>query len=210
MSPIADDKKYSTDTRSYRDAVLQDGLLDSVVNGKVIPGHFDESPISQRLQMKDICYYQPGMLNKIGKEGKTSWDSFSYALLMGHNVWMHIEAVQRANREYDNGKYPYMMRNENGDHAHFKDIVDAIFATPDREEAEAIIEHYDRYWMDIIGTRGFKGKKAKSGRPMYNILFEEVDDSTDTNVQLEQDFSPDQLDRLDQLKSEQINEPSRT
>jgi hypothetical protein len=179
MSPIADDKKYSTDTRPYGQAVVTDGLVD----------HFDESPISLQLQMKDVCYYQPGMLNKIGKEGKTSWDSFSYALLMGHNVWMHIEAVQRANREYDAGRYPYMMRNENGNHEYFHDIVDAIFATPDRAEAEAIIEHYDRYWMDIIGTRGFKGKKAKSGRPMFNHLFEEVEPShgqTEDEIELDQ------------------------
>jgi hypothetical protein len=196
MSPIADDKKYSTDTRPYGQAVVADGLVD----------HFDESPISLQLQMKDVCYYQPGMLNKIGKEGKTSWDSFSYALLMGHNVWMHLEAVQRANREYDAGSWPAMMWNQNGDHARFKDIVDAIFATPDRAEAEAIIEHYDRYWMDIVGTRGFKGKKAKNAHSQFNALFEEVDvDNTDEDsIQLEQDFSPDQLARLDQLEQNQI------
>jgi hypothetical protein len=196
MSPIADDKKYSTDTRPYGQAVVADGLVD----------HFDESPISLQLQMKDVCYYQPGMLNKIGKEGKTSWDSFSYALLMGHNVWMHLEAVQRANREYDSGSWPAMMWNQNGDHARFKDIVDAIFATPDRAEAEAIIEHYDRYWMDIVGTRGFKGKKAKNAHSQFNALFEEVDvDNTDEDsIQLDEDFSPDQLARLDQLEQDQV------
>ena len=47
--------------------------------------------------MGDICHYAPGMVNKIGKEGKTSWDSFSYMLLMSHNVYQHIESVQRAN-----------------------------------------------------------------------------------------------------------------
>ena len=40
-------------------------------------------------------------MNKIGKEGKTR-DSF-HAIMMGHNVWMHINAVQEANRQYDNG-----------------------------------------------------------------------------------------------------------
>jgi len=195
MSPIVDDKKYSTDTRPYGQAVVADGLID----------HFDESPISLQLQMKDICYYKPGDLNKIGKEGKTSWDSFSYALLMGHNVWMHLEAVQRANRTYDSGSWPAMMWNENGDHARFKDIVDAIFATADREEAEAIIEHYDRYWMDIVGTRGFKGKKAKNAHSQFNALFEEVavDDEDQDNIQLEEEFSPDQLARLDQLEQDQ-------
>jgi len=190
MSPIVDDKKYSTDTRSYRDAVLQDKLVD----------HFDESPMSALCQIRDICVYKPGDLNKIGKEGKTSWDSFSYALLMGHNVWTHIEAVQRANREYDKGIWPAMMWNQNGDHAMFKDIVDAVFATPDREESEAIIEYYSRYWMDIIGTRGFKGKKAMSGRPMFDQLFqieeEDVDTNGDDSVQLDQSA-------LDQLESEQ-------
>ena len=179
MSPIVDDKKYSTDTRLYRDAVLQDKLVD----------HFDESPMSALCQIKDICIYKPGDLNKNGKEGKTSWDSFSYALLMGHNVWTHIESVQRANREYDAGIWPAMMWNQNGDHAKFKDIVDAIFATSNREEAEAVIEYYNRYWMDIIGTRGFKGKKAMSGRPMFDQLFQieddAVDNDSDDSVQLD-------------------------
>jgi hypothetical protein len=196
MSPIVDDKKYSTDTRPYGQAVVADGLID----------HFDESPISLQLKMKDICYYAPGMLNKIGKEGKTSWDSFSYALLMGHNVWMHLEAVQRANRAYDSGSWPAMMWDQNGDHTRFKDIVEAVFATPDRAEAEAIIESYDRYWMDIVGTRGFKGKKAKNAHSQFNALFIEVDvDSADQDhVQLEQEFSPDQLARLDQLEQDHV------
>jgi hypothetical protein len=185
MSPIADDKKYSTDTRPYGTAVIADGLVD----------HFDESPLSRLLTMKDVCIYRPGDLNKIGKEGKTSWDSFSYALLMGHNVWMHLEAVQRANRTFDSGSWPYMMWNENGDHAHFADIVEAIFATNDRSESEDIIESYSRYWMDIIGTRGFKGKKAMNANTQFSALFdvEEVDSSPEDLLnsealqQLEQD-----------------------
>jgi hypothetical protein len=60
-----------------------------------------QSPIGDRLTMGDVCYYAPGMLNKIGKEGKTSWDSFSYGLYMAHNVAVHIDAVQRANRLMD-------------------------------------------------------------------------------------------------------------
>jgi hypothetical protein len=217
MSPIVDDKKYSTDTRPFGPAVLADGLID----------HFDESPISKLITMKDICIYKPGQrktdaelngetfdpdnmnhfhvapdLNKIGKNGKTSWDSFSYALLMGHNVWTHIESVQRANREFDAGSWPHMMRNSNGDHEFFADIVDAIFATPDRAEAEAIIEKYDRYWMDIIGTRGFKGKKAKNAMSQFNSLFEVVDEEEADSVQSEhgEDFSEDEVTKLDELE----------
>lgn len=186
MSPIVDDKKFSNDTRSYRDAVLAEKFVD----------HFDESPISQLCQIKDICYYKPGDLNKNGKEGKTSWDSFSYALLMGHNVWTHIESVQRANREYDSGQvWPNMMWNERGDHAKFRDIVDAIFSTSDREEAEAIVEHYDSYWMSIIGTRGFKGKKAKNALTMFNKLYTLDEDEEQT---LEEDLDSNILDQLEE------------
>jgi hypothetical protein len=162
MSAIADDKKYSTDTRSYRDAVLQDGLIH----------HFDESPVSANLQIKDVCVYKPGDLNKIGKEGKTSWDSFSYALLMAHNVWLHLESVQRANREYDAGKCPNMLVDERFEPLYFKDVVDAIFSAPDRETAIAIIDGFDKFWQSIIGTRGATGKKTVNASTMFNSLFE--------------------------------------
>ena len=210
MCPIADDKKYATDTRPFGQAALDDGLVD----------HFDESPVSQRLRMNDVCVYGPGVrksgisdaefdamnpdhydvlpdLNKNGKWGRTSWDSFSYALLMGHNVWMHIEAVQQANREYDAGRLPAMMWNQGedgeGDHARFRDIVDDIFATPNRARSEAIIQHYDRYWMDIVGTRGFKGKKTRNAITKFNELFS-FDDPV---VEDEPEMDGSKLDALD-------------
>ena len=68
--------------------------------GSDIPFPF-ESEIGRRLTIGNICHYAPGMLNKIGKEGKTSWDSFAYALYMGHNVQCHIDAVQKANHLAD-------------------------------------------------------------------------------------------------------------
>jgi hypothetical protein len=40
--------------------------------------------------------------------------------------------------------------------------------------------------MDIVGTRGFKGKKAKNARSQFNALFETVDDEVDDNVQSQQ------------------------
>ena len=187
MNPIVDDKKYAADTRPFSQGVVADGLVDT----------FEDSPISRHLQMKDICYYRPGDLNKIGKEGKTSWDSFSYALLMGHNVWLHLESVQRANREFDTGNYPRMMRDSKGGHDHFADIVEAIFATSDRAESETIIDNYSRYWMDIIGTRGFKGKKTVNANTMFNQLFDVVEVDTDPEDQLN-------LQALQQLEQDQV------
>jgi len=190
MAPSADDKKYATDTRKWSTGVIADGIYP----------RWEDSPISDMLTMKDICIYKPGDLNKNGKEGKTSWDSFSYALLMGHNVWMHLTAVQEANRRFDAGEYPTMMRRQGGDYARFEDIVEAIFAAPDRTTAEDIIEEYSSYWMEIVGTRGFKGKKALNARTQFNALFDfeeqSVDNNTDDAVQLDSSA-------LDQLEQEQ-------
>jgi hypothetical protein len=213
MAPSADDKKYSVDTRKWSDGVVADGVYP----------RWEDSPISNMLTMKDICIYNAGVpkagvtiteenfrdpelydvlpdVNKNGKWGKTSWDSFSYALLMGHNVWMHLTAVQEANRRFDAGEHPAMMQRDGGDYAKFEHIVEAIFAAPDRDSAEAIIEHYDSYWMEIVGTRGFKGKKTKNARTQFNALFSldesKVAETSDDSVQLDNN-------KLDQLEQEQ-------
>jgi hypothetical protein len=79
--------------------------------------------------------------------------------------------------------------------------VDAIFATADREEAEAIIEHYSRYWMDIVGTRGFKGKKTVNANSQFNELFDIVDTSAECVVQSNDGvFSEDEIQKLNQLE----------
>ena len=164
MVPSIDDKKLATDTTAFSQAFVREGKHES----------FLDSPITNGLEAKDVCIYAPGDLNKIGKEGKTSWDSFSYAILMGHNVWMHINAVQEANRQYDSGKIPNMLINESFDRIMFRDIVEAIFSADDRSVADAIIEEYSKYWMSIIGTRGATGKKTVNASTQFNNLFEEI------------------------------------
>ena len=91
-NPIHTSKKFSV--------VMEKAPDNKALSGSDIPFPF-ESEIGRRLTVGDICHYAPGMLNKIGKEGKTSWDSFAYALMMGHNVYQHIVAVQRANHYMD-------------------------------------------------------------------------------------------------------------
>ena len=164
MAASIDDKKYAGDTRMFRDAVLQEKIFDN----------FQDSPISKRLQLKDVTCYAPGDKNKVGGDPKTSWDSFSYTLQMAHNVWTHINAVQEANRQYDAGLTPRMLVEEKFDKVAFKDIVEAIFATDSRDTAEAVIEEYNRFWMSIIGTRGATGKKTVNASTQFSNLFEEV------------------------------------
>jgi hypothetical protein len=52
--------------------------------------------------------------------------------------------------------------------------------------------------MDIVGTRGFKGKKAKNARAQFNVLFEEIEESGSDN---ENDVEFDQT-KLDQLEAQ--------
>ena len=164
MVPSIDDKALANDTRAFSQAFVREGKHRS----------FLDSPITKGLTAKDICIYNPGDLNKVGKEGKTSWDSFSYAIQMGHNVWSHINAVQEANRQYDKGIIPAMLVEESFDRVLFRDVVEAIFATDKRDEAEAVIEEFSKFWMSIIGTRGATGKKTVNASTQFANLFEEV------------------------------------
>ncbi len=184
MSPTADDKKYATDTRSFRDAVLQDRIHDT----------FEDSPISARMKIQDVCIYRPGDLNKIGKEGRTSWDSFSYALMMGHNVWHHIRAVQEANRRYDAGEVPGMLVRETFDRVYFRDLVDTIFQQRDRNRSLTIIDENSKFWDQIIGTRGFTGKRTTNAHTQFNAFFDVEDDDT-----CEEEFDQSKLDALENL-----------
>ena len=189
MLPSIDDKKYATDTRLFQDAVVQDGHFKS----------FTTSPVMDGVPVQDICIYKPGDLNKIGKEGRTSWDSFSYAIMMGHNVWQHLNSVQEANRQYDAGLCPSMLVQENINRVYFKDVVEAIFATSSKAESDEIIEDFSRFWMAIPGTRGAIGKKTVNSSTKYFEFFDEVETET---VQSNDDgeFTEDEIDKLDELE----------
>ena len=184
MEPTIDNKKYAGDSTPFRDAVLADGVHKL----------FENSPITERLTIGDVCHYAPGMLNKIGKEGKTSWDSFSYALLMGHNVWMHIESVQRANREYDAGVVPGMLVQETFDRILFREVVERVFEQRDYTKSMNIINEYSKFWDSVKGTRGFTGKRIVNAATQFNSLFDVEEDIAD-----EPEFDPTALDALEKL-----------
>ena len=187
MVPSVDDKKYASDNRLFKNTVISDGIFKN----------FEDSPLTAELKVSDVCTYAPGDLNKIGKEGKTSWDSFSYAIQMGHNVWSHINAVQEANRQYDNGIVPKMLVQETFDRVFFRDVVEEIFAIDNREEALAKIDEYSKFWMAIPGTRGAIGKKTVNASTHFNALF----DVEQTDV-----VEEDELDetKLENLEDEQL------
>lgn len=153
---------------------------------------FEDSPITRHLKIQDICVYRPGDVNKIGKEGRTSWDSFSYTLLMAHNVWMHIEAVQRANRAFDSGTLPDMMAHPRDQYFDAARVIDRVFAARDRQKSLQIIDDHAKIWERIIGTRGYTGQRAISSRPTFNAYFDL--DEPDT---AETELDPKLLEQLE-------------
>ena len=161
MAAGVDNKKYATDTRLYGDVARDDGIIPN----------FMDSHITKNLMVKDVCCYKPGDLNMIGKEGKTSWDSFSYALQMAHNCWMHINAVLSANEQYDLGFSPGMLIRETHTITKFRDLVDEIIANAANQKSLDLIEENNKFWIDIVGQRGYTGKKTVNSSTQFNALF---------------------------------------
>jgi hypothetical protein len=162
MEKTAEKKSYANDNRKYKDAVLQDKIHDK----------FTDSPVTDLMLMKDLCYRGQGFIGQHGKETKTSWDTLSYTLLQSHNVYMHMTAVQEANRQYDKGIMPKMVMSKFDDE-HFGQIVDKIFAQKDRQKSLDMIESHSSFWMQMkSGSQGLSGKKAMNAMTMFDQLFE--------------------------------------
>jgi len=151
MEKTAEKKSYSNDTRKYSDAVVAEGIH------KV----FTDSPVTDKLVLKDMCYRGQGFLGQHGKETKTSWDTLSYTLIQSHNVWMHMTAVQEANRKYEQGVIPSMLMSQRFEKILFKDIIDQVFACKTKEESIAVIEKNEKLWEQFrSGSQGMSGKKT--------------------------------------------------
>ena len=153
-------------------------IMDKAPDNKSLAGRHDipfpfESDFGRRLTIADICHYAPGMLNKIGKEGKTSWDSFAYALMMGHNVECHIRAVQRANnladiesakvkpdwrrwrKVKDADKSDEMSEWVPRNILYFNQFAEELFSLTTKDEAFAMIAEAERlgFLQDLEGAR---------------------------------------------------------
>jgi hypothetical protein len=195
-------------------SVIMDKAPDNkALSGSDIPFPF-ESSIGRRLTMADIAYYDLGVrktdtelnsakfdhlnpdhyhvvprLNKLGKiPNRTSWDSFAYALMMGHNVECHIVAVQRAQQLMDieiaktAGKLHWThwkrvkgadMSDEFSDWVprnilYFASFVNDLFNTATKEDAFAMIERAGPFLRSLEGAR-LQGGPAQN---KFNNLFE--------------------------------------
>jgi hypothetical protein len=164
-------------------------------------------------------YHVVPKLNKLGKiPNKTSWDSFAYALMMGHNVECHIVAVQRAQQLMDieiaktAGKLHWThwkkvkssdMSDEHSDWVprnvlYFNTFVEDLFNTKDKAEAFTMIEQAMPFLKSLEGSR-LQGGPAQN---KFNNLFEIEEVTRSDEVDLE---NPDD-DELRALEEGIINE----
>ena len=169
-------------------SVIMDKAPDNkALAGADVPFPF-ESEVGRRLTMGDICYMAPGMLNKLGKEGKTSWDSFAYALMMGHNVYCHIVAVQRAQQLMDIEiaktkdkinwrKWKKVKSSDMSDEysdwvprniLYFSNFIEDLFNTKTKKEAFDLIDQAGPFLRSLEGAR-LQGGPAQN---TFGNLFE--------------------------------------
>ena len=159
---------------------------DKSLKGSTIPFPF-KSAIGDRLTMGDVCAYGHGDLNKNNKEGKTSWDSFSYVLMMAHNVYNQIRAIQIANdlNDIESMKYRpevkhwrktkasdktdepsiYVPRNI----LYFNTLVEEVFTS---EKPMDVIANASSYLADIRGNRWARATGGGKGTNNFSSLFE--------------------------------------
>lgn len=115
-------------------------------------------------------YNTPPKLNKLGKiPNKTSWDSFAYALMMGHNVECHIRAVQRAQQLMDiesvKFKPDWRMKGIEGKKEkeysdwvpnrilYFNTFIEELFNTTTKKEAFDMIDSAKQFLKSLEGAR---------------------------------------------------------
>jgi hypothetical protein len=211
--------------------------------GSDIPFPF-ESEFGRRLTLGDIAYYDVGVpktqqelgegvkfdhlnpehytvvpkLNKLGKiPNKTSWDSFSYALMMGHNVYCHIAAVQRAQHLMDieiaktKDKLTWKhwkkvkandMSDEYSDWVprnilYFNSFIEDLFNTKTKDEAFEMIEQAGPFLRSLEGARLQGGPAANTFGNLFS--FDEVTDADEIDL-----ANPDD-DALRALEDEVLN-----
>ena len=156
--------KFNPDQLTY---AMGRGIDDKGLKGKTLAMPY-QGPIMERLTTADMCVMGPGDLNKHGKEGKTSWDTTTYALVMAHNVYNHIQAVQETNRladiDYATRKYVnyedwFIQRNKKkmsnmsdfvpNSIIWFNDFVEKLF-DPANKNPYSMLEGVNTLFLDYV------------------------------------------------------------
>jgi hypothetical protein len=130
-------------------------------------------------------YHVVPRLNKLDNiPNKTSWDSFAYALMMGHNVECHIKAVQRAQQlmDIECTRFKPNWRTwgiEGKKEIEFSDwvprrilyfatFVEELFNTANKEEAFELIDSAQSFLRSLEGARLQGGPKAHANNDLFD------------------------------------------
>jgi hypothetical protein len=146
-------------------------------------------------------YHEVPRKNKLGKiPNKTSWDSFAYALMMGHNVYCHIVAVQRANQlmDIERAKFTKTWRQWKILHSkdkaldepseyvprsmlYFDQFLEELFNTKTKDEAFELIDSARSFITSLDGAR----LQGGPSRNAYSSLFksQEVTNPNEINTE---------------------------
>ena len=166
--------------------IMEKAPDDKRLKHSTIPFPF-KSAIGNRLNMGDVCWYGPGDLNKNDKEGKTAWDSFSYCLMMAHNVYNHIRAVQIANDINDiemvkhKPQVKHWRKTKDSDNTdqmsdfvprnilYFNTFVEELFES---EKPMELLDSAASFLADNRGTRWQTSTGGGKGQNNFSSLFE--------------------------------------
>jgi len=166
--------------------IMEKAPDDKRLKGSMIPFPF-KSAIGNRLNMGDVCWYGEGDLNKNNKEGKTAWDSFSYCLMMAHNVYNHIRAVQIANDINDiemikhRPQVKHWRKTKDSDNTdqmsdfvprnilYFNTLVEELFES---EKPMELLDSAASFLADNRGTRWQTSTGGGKGQNNFSSLFE--------------------------------------
>jgi len=116
--------------------------------GKVSGGRFIETEVGKQLKMGDIC------VNGDPKFTST-WDVVTYALLMNHNIQVHLEGVFETQDLYDNGDPQFVP----AELLQIKDVIEEVF----RSETPMDVIARNRKVLNFIA-----GSNAENGVPDYS------------------------------------------
>ena len=166
--------------------IMEKAPDDKRLKHSTIPFPF-KSAIGNRLNMGDVCWYGPGDLNKNDKEGKTAWDSFSYCLMMAHNVYNHIRAVQIANDINDiemvkhRPQVKHWRKTKDSDNTdqmsdfvpknilYFNTFVEELFES---EKPMELLDSASSFLADNRGTRWQTSTGGGKGQNNFSSLFD--------------------------------------
>lgn len=185
---------------------MEAAIDERTAKGSTAPMPFS-SPITDRLTVGDICRLGPGEPNRLGKVAKTSWDNMSYALLMGHNVYKHITAVQEANRirDYENlrvsANYRDWTKSKRTASQEISEYVPSnilFFDSFIKEYLDPSKTHADRYAM-VDDNLAFL-ETISFGDTKMNVMTTLFDFNATGEVDTSNDLAEDTDDELDSLK----------